>query len=319
MRTLPETLVSGPGDGGPGRDAAGAEPPVAMVLCAGLGTRLRPLTGQLPKPLVPIGGRPVLAHVAAQLQAAGVGRMVVNTHHRPERFEPSVLGGLEMAVQVVHEPEILGTAGGVGNAEQQLGPGDVLVWNGDILAEADLRALWVSHRQSGALATLAVHPSGSVEGTVGLDRAGRVARLRGERYGEEHQAVDFVGIQLLSAELRARLPRSGCLVGDLYQPALRAGDRIHTAAVVRRWRDVGSVAAYLEANLAWLAEQGRQSLVAPDAEIASGVLLDRALVGARSRVEGRGALERVVVWPDAVATAPLCDAIVMSSGEVVAV
>lgn len=224
-----------------------------------------------------------------------------------------------MDVQVVHEPEILGTAGGVANAGQQLGPGDVLVWNGDILAEADLRALWLRHRHSGALATLAVHPSGPADGTVGLDAAGAVARLRGERYGEEQQVADFVGIQLLSAELRARLPRSGCLVGDLYQPALRGGDRIHTAAVVRRWRDVGSLAAYLEANLAWLSERGRQSLVAADAKVASGVVLDRALVGARSRVEGRGALERVVVWPDAVATAPLRDAIVMSSDQVVPV
>src|SRR5215475_3749531 len=102
--------------------------PGAMILAAGLGTRLRPLTDELPKPLVPVGDRPAVAHVAARLAAAGVCEAVLNTHHLASAFTPERLAGLPIAVHPIHEPEILGTAGAVANAAALLGEGPVVVW-----------------------------------------------------------------------------------------------------------------------------------------------------------------------------------------------
>src|SRR5688572_7988597 len=102
--------------------------PAAMVLCAGLGTRLRPLTDEIAKPLVPIGDRPAVAHVAERLSS--FPSRVINVHHRPDDLErwASARG-----IAVSREIDLLGTAGGLEHAAPLLGEGDVLVWNGDIL------------------------------------------------------------------------------------------------------------------------------------------------------------------------------------------
>ncbi len=151
----------------------------AMILAAGLGTRLRPLTDELPKPLVWVGDRPMVAHVAEQLAAGGIREAVLNAHHRAGDFSGGALAGLPIAIEIVHEAQILGTAGGVANASRALGEGDVVVWNGDILMELDVRALLAAHAGAGEGATLAVSPRGVGEGTVGVDARGRVVRLRG--------------------------------------------------------------------------------------------------------------------------------------------
>src|SRR5262245_37568354 len=115
--------------------------PSAMILAAGLGTRLRPLTDELPKPLVPVGDRPALAHIADQLARAGIHEAVLNTHHLAEAFSAERLAGLPIRISMIHEPRILGTGGGIANAARALGEGEVVVWNGDILADLDVHAL----------------------------------------------------------------------------------------------------------------------------------------------------------------------------------
>lgn len=286
----------------------------AMILAAGLGTRLRPLTDERPKPLVPVGDRPAVAHVAAELAAAGVDAAVLNTHHLAEAFTAELLAALPLRLTVVHEREILGTGGGVANAASHLGDGDVVVWNGDILAELDLPAMIAHHRASGAAATLAVAPRGDDRGTVGLDAGGRIARLRGQRFGEEHRSADFLGIYVLSAAFRARLPSPGCLIGDGVLPALREGARIATFAMPAAWDDVGNLASYLAANGRWLARTGRESYVAEGARVAEGVTMRGCVIGAGAEVRGAGVMERVVVWPGAIAEAPLADAVVTPRG-----
>ncbi|HVY45060.1 MAG TPA: sugar phosphate nucleotidyltransferase, partial [Minicystis sp.] len=150
-----------------------------MILAAGLGTRLRPLTDELPKPLVPLGDRPMIAHAAARLAAAGVAPLAFNVHHLADAFASAALDGLGLVA--LREPRILGTAGGVANARRVLGPGEVVVWNGDLAADLDVGALLGAHVARGLAATLAVAPRPRGEGTVGLDAGGRVVRLRGER------------------------------------------------------------------------------------------------------------------------------------------
>jgi mannose-1-phosphate guanylyltransferase len=293
----------------------------AMILSAGLGTRLRPLTDELPKPLMWLGARPVLGHIAGRLREAGIEAAVVNTHHLAKAFGPAVLEALGLEITVLEEAEILGTAGGVRNAEGALGPGAVVVWNGDIVAAIDVRGAVLEHGQhgrGGALATLVVAPRPRGEGTVGVGSEGEVVRLRGERFGVEVSGGDFVGAQVVGEELRARLPRVGCLVGDGYLPALRAGGRIGTSTFAGAWDDIGSPAAYLAANARWLREvAGRDYYQGPGASVAAGIDVGGSVIGAGAAVEGEGALRDCVVWPGARARAPLSRAIVTTAGLVV--
>src|SRR5437868_13630696 len=98
---------------------------VAMVLAAGLGTRLRPLTDHVPKPLCPVGDRPQIDHILEALARGGIERAVVNTHHLHEQFTDAWARSQPLEVVRIHEPEILGTGGGIANAASALGEGPV--------------------------------------------------------------------------------------------------------------------------------------------------------------------------------------------------
>jgi mannose-1-phosphate guanylyltransferase len=292
-------------------------PARAMILAAGLGTRLRPLTDELPKPLVPVGDRSVLAHIAERLAAAGIEEAVLNTHHLAEAFTRERLGRLPIRVAVVNEPSILGTAGGLANAAPLLGEGDVVVWNGDILADVDVGALLAARRARGDAATLAIAPRARGEGTVGLGEDGRVVRLRGERFGEEAAGGDFLGIHAVGEALRGRLPRQGCMAGDVYLPALRRGERLGSLAVPGAWDDIGSLGAYLSANARWLDRSGRTRFLGEGVEIGPGVTVEHSVVGEGARLGGEGAVRGAVIWPGARASAPIEGAVATSLGAVV--
>lgn len=289
--------------------------PKAMILAAGFGTRLAPLSQELPKPLVWVGDRPAIAHIAERLVAAGISDIVVNTHHRAEAFSAGMLARIPGRLAIVTEAEILGTGGGLANAADLLGGGDVVVWNGDILAPLDVAGLLSAHR--GQAATLAFAPRPRGEGTVGVGGSGEVVRLRGETFGEELSGGDFLGISAVGEELRGGLPIPGCLVGEGLLPWLRRGGRIGTFEARLSWEDIGSVSAYLRANARWLADSGRSSHVGPGAEVSPGVALEGSVVGEGAIVRGTGRLEGCVIWPGATATAPLQRTVVTTAGLVV--
>ena len=285
--------------------------PPAMVLSAGLGTRLRPLTDLRAKPLVPVGDRPALAHVVDRLRAAGVSRIVVNAHHLAAQvvdFAHRQGGGLAVS----EETELLGTAGGIAQAAALLGAGDVLVWNGDILAEVDVTALLASHAAGERVATLVVQPLPAGQGPVGLDSQGRVVRLRTERFGDEARGGQFLGIYVLGVALRGRLVSPGGVVEDVLVPAMGRGESVRALEFTGPWHDIGTLDRYRDANLAWLDARGLRSWVGPGATVAAGVTLERSLVGEGATVSGEGALARCIVWPGAHAVAPLHDQVVTS-------
>lgn len=285
-----------------------------MILAAGLGTRLRPLTDVCPKPLVPVGDRTVLAHAVDGLRAAGVKRLVVNAHHLPSalRDAAGVLG-----VELSAEADLLGTAGGVAHARELLGDGPVVIWNGDVVTDVDVRGLLGEHDRRGSGATLVVMARRARDGNVGLAEDGRVVRLRGESVADEVRSADFAGVHVLGAALRGDLPRRGCLVGDVYIPALKKGAVLRTVEHRGAWHDIGSVASFLDANLDWLRERFSKSWVGAGAKLGAGVLLDDAVVGAGAAVTGQGSLVRCVVWPGVTALAPAEDT-VFAPGLVVA-
>jgi mannose-1-phosphate guanylyltransferase len=287
--------------------------PSAIVLCAGFGTRLRPLTDELPKPLAPVGDRSILQHALDRLSRAGIPSIAVNVHHLAAEFERA-RAGFPVPVRWVVEAEIKGTAGGVRGAALTSAP--VLVWNGDILVDPPIDALLVGCSPNSLC--LGVAPRGLAEGTLGLDAQGRVVRLRGERFGQEVQGGDYVGVLALGAEIYRSLPERGCLFGDVALPWLRAGGSIQSVPVTTPWTDAGDLGSLLEANLAWLKARGLSEFIGESAQVTHGVRLRDALVGAGARVTGDGWLTRCVVCSGASATAPLSDAIVAPSGRVIA-
>ncbi|MCC6644618.1 MAG: NDP-sugar synthase [Polyangiaceae bacterium] len=280
-----------------------------MILAAGYGTRLRPLTDELPKPLLPVGDRPAVHHVALAL-ARVAERVILNTHHRPEAFD-----GLSLPLPHVAlcEPRILGTAGGVANARALLGDGDVVVWNGDILAPVDLAALLSRRRVMGALAAWVVAPRARGEGTVGVSEDGLVVRVRGTTVGEEARGGDFLGVSALSPAAVASLPGEGCLVGDVVEPALRRGARVAAAWHEGPWDDIGTVRSYAAANARWLG--ARPQFVAPSARVAAGCDVRGSIVGDGAVV--RAAVRGSIVLPGAEVDRPVERAVVTARGTIV--
>lgn len=295
---------------------------VGMVLAAGFGTRLRPLTDVLPKPAVPVGGLPLLQFALARLRAAGAARAVVNAHHLPDelsRVAGEASRGAGVAVSISREPVIAGTGGALREARSLLGDARAFVlWNGDVLFDLDLAAVVARHRASGALATmvLAPMPPGATYATVDVDRSMAVRRIAGHGPGGEGLTpLHFTGVHVLSPALLDRVPASpfACDVNrHVYPPLLERG-QVRAEVAGGYWNDLGTPARYLQANLDLLAGAATVALpgaepfaplraaaprvwIAPDAGIDPGAeLVGPLLVDSGARIEARAR-----VGPDAV-------------------
>jgi mannose-1-phosphate guanylyltransferase len=300
---------------------AGVSTPVpfsAMVLSAGYGTRLRPLTDEIPKPLVPIGDTPLLGRHLCALHQAGARILAVNTHHHSQQIA-SYINELPFLVHVSHEEKILGTAGGIANVRAWVEPGPLLVVNGDIMGQLPVASLLSS---AGPGLTLAVTTRQVGKGTVGLGAGGEVVRLRGETFGREVRAGDYMGVALLGQECLQSLPSEGCLIGDWALPELRKNRPIQTVMVEETFEDVGTPEHYLRANMNWL--KGREnahefSHMGTGVQVDAQVEVVRSLVGHGARISGRGRVVGSLILPGAHARAPLTHAIVTPSGRVIQV
>lgn len=287
-----------------------------MILAAGFGSRLEPLTRERPKPLVPWGDRPLLVHTVEKLLELGAERVVVNAHYMFSKIY-SEISGLGEKVHVVHEEKILGTAGGIHGALTWLRAAPLIVVNGDIVGRLPVREL-LAHATPGLhLALSAREELGT--GTVGCDAEGNVVRLRGEVFGREEQSGDYMGVALLGEEALGALPARGCLIGDFALPHLRRGGRVKTCLVADAFEDLGSLTSYHRANMRWLEQTGHEFHLGTGAQVSAGVELVRSIVGAGARVEGSGVVRDCILWPGAVASAPLEGAVVTTEGLVVQV
>ncbi len=288
--------------------------PTAMVLCAGLGTRLRPLTDLLPKPAAPLLGVPLAGWILALLRGAGIGRAVVNTHHLPAEMAAAAraaAAALGLPLAVSHEPEIAGTGGALRQARYLLQGADPLVLvNGDVLFDLDLAAALAAHRASGALATMVLlpMPAGARYAAVEVDPGGAVRRIAGAfgPGGPELAPWHFSGVHVISPELLDLLPAEPFLadINRHAYPPLMAGGRIRGHVAGGYWNDLGTPARYLEATCDLLAGRvplarfaGAEPLsaavevapgvrAAPGATIAPGArLAGPAYLGPGARVE----------------------------------
>jgi mannose-1-phosphate guanylyltransferase len=290
----------------------------ALVLSAGLGVRLRPLTAQLPKPLLPVLGRPLVAHSLERLAEVGCEAVALNVHHLAPAIEKSV--GAEwsgMPVTYSHEEELLGTLGALRPLRDFLAPADlVLVVNGDSLCRWPLRRLVKRHLRTRPGATLLVSERAATArfgGGIGIAADGRIRDFRpgpaapppasGAADPEGIVRRVFAGAHVLEPRLLEAVAEGegpGCLVRDLYEPLLDHGEVLHAVPTRARWHDLGTPARYLEGVLDAARGRGplravRRSWVAPSARLARGVRLRRAVVESGARIGEGSRLEDALV------------------------
>jgi NDP-sugar pyrophosphorylase family protein len=312
----------------------------AMVLAAGFGTRLTPLTDERAKPACPVLDRPLIHFPLSRLAALGVREAVVNLHHQPETvrraLEPAPFG---LSIQPIVEPEILGTGGGLKNARARLGDADAIaLLNGDTILDEDLSQLVEAHRRGGALATLLLldDPRAARYGAVEVDAGGAIVRFggRGDRAGERRGL--FAGAHILSPAIFDAMPDESvfCLVRQVYEPLLAA-----RPGAVRGWFgrgrffDLGTPADYLDAQWSllervtpfefliagleqresgvWASPTARVArdvslrapvLIGAGATVAAGAVIGpRAVIGSGANVAAGSTLSDGVVWDGATA------------------
>ena len=261
--------------------------PPALVLAAGLGTRLAPLTNVRAKSAVPVAGSPLIVRILRWLVNQGITSVVINLHHLPETITRCVGHGSDLGIQVRYswEPTLLGSAGGPRKALTLLGPRFFII-NGDTLTDLNLEDLVAAHDAGGNAVTLSVtdHPADTRYGGALVDSHGWVRGFsrRGTRAGSH-----FVGVQLVEASVFSTLEvgKPAASIGGLYDEIAREdspGIRAHHTAA--SFREVTTTADYL-----------RVSLSQAEAEGATAVL-----VGKRNLIHPSACLTGTVLWDDVV-------------------
>lgn len=265
----------------------------ALVLAAGLGTRLRPLTYARAKAAVPVNGEPLARRIIRWLVAHGIRDLVLNLHHRPDTITARVGDGADLGARVRYswEQPVLGSAGGPRHALPLLADGAdhdgrpaFLLVNGDTLTDVDIAALVAAHARSDAAVTMAVIPNPRPDKYGGV-RVGRDRRvLEFTRRGAPGESFHFIGVQVVEPHVFADLPDGmpAESVGSLY-PRLIAARPGSVAAFVSdaSFEDIGTPGDYLRTSLALAAREG-----------------DRLASGARTRIGDSARLVRTAVWDD---------------------
>jgi NDP-sugar pyrophosphorylase family protein len=262
-----------------------------LLLTAGLGTRLRPLSGVRAKPALPVAGVPLVRRILRWLAGSGVTDAVLNLHHRPETICAVVGDGADLGVRVRYSLEnpVLGSAGGPRRALPLLASPRFLIVNGDTLTDLDLGALAAGHAGTGALVTMAVVPNHAPEryGGVVVDEDGAVVGFTGR--GSATRSWHFIGVQVAEAEAFSTVPpdHPAESVGWLYPALMRS-----RPGCIRAWRceasfvDIGTPADYLATSLRLAGEEADAAALPP------------SLVGARTRVSASARLDRTILWDD---------------------
>jgi mannose-1-phosphate guanylyltransferase len=283
-----------------------------MIVAAGFGTRLAPLSDELPKPAVPVANRPLAWFALDHLYRSGLRDFVVNTHHLAERLRAALEGlcPADAALDFVHEPSILGTGGGVRNAWRAPRDEPFVVMNGKLLFAPDLAAALATHRAHGALATLVLRPLGPGErfAAVEIDTEGRVRRIRGAPARDTAGLTPwvFTGLQILEPRAHADLPESGDVFDGAYQGWLERGEIIAAHVEHAPWRDLGvTVQHYWDANMAlcdgrehWpgITPDAQHNLIHPSASVAADARITRCVIGPGCRVLAGSRIEDSVLW-----------------------
>lgn len=293
----------------------------AMILAAGLGTRLRPLTLKRPKALLPVVNRPIIERTIEYLKGHGITEIAVNAHHHHrqivEYFKRERAFGIDIDVRV--EPEILGTGGGIKNMAVPRDFEPFIVINGDILTDIDLSEAYEMHQRKGALATLMLHdypPFNKILVDASLD----IREIPRETPSNKSGRLAFTGVHVIDLELLTYVSEGVFSdIIDCYRSLIASGKPPNAFVVKGRyWRDIGTVKSYLLANKEYLDEESLL-FAAPNCRIDPSVKLEEwAVLGENGELEEGVKIKRSVLWENVRVRrgVKIIDSVVTSSKEV---
>lgn len=280
----------------------------AMVLSAGYGTRLWPLTEDRTKPAIPILGKPLVGYVAEYLATHGVDEIVVNLHHRPESVRLALGDGKDFGVKLhyVEEPEILGTSGALDNARELLADETFIVVNGKIITDIDLKAALETHQNNGALATLVLLENTCRERfTIVNIENGMVRSFAGMPGPDGPIPLMFTGIQIMSPRIFDYIPRGvfSHSTTDVYPHAIEKGERIVAHVAKGKWRELSTLKRYRDISVEMLHEQGlnfvtgKRASIADTADISDVIVWDDVSISEGARVSQSILGDTVTIGP----------------------
>lgn len=281
----------------------------AMILAAGLGTRLRPYTSQRPKPMFPIFDQPLLGLTIAQLRRAGCGRIVINSHHLQSQIRNLVEKEADIILQ--EETDLLGTGGSLRRGRGSLDAGPILAVNGDIYHDNDYNKIFKAHQQHGAAVTMLLHDLPRFN-TVAIDRQLQVTGFTAEEAGNGTRLLAFTGIHVINPEVLDLVPPGKFYsIIDCYRTLLAAGGIIRAEIVDGYWTDIGTPADYLALHAgllsgtipaypelaACIGNAPESQWIGPGAIIGgNSILRDWNAIGPGARIGDNATLCRTVVW-----------------------
>jgi mannose-1-phosphate guanylyltransferase len=300
----------------------------AMILAAGLGTRLLPYTLRRPKPLFPILNKELLRLTIGRIKAAGAPEIVVNAHHLRLQIKKALQDEENIILQ--EEEKILGTGGGLRLALHHFGQTPILVVNGDIYHSIDYRKVYRSHCEAKADVSLVLHDYPRFNDVV-VDDSLRITAFNrsADRSGKQKRVLAFTGIHVINPEVLQIIPQDTtyCII-DCYRELMRQGGVIRAQLATNQfWTDVGTPADYLKLHADLLEQKApvyealaETSADAPFVGVQSAFigkdvkLLDWVCIGKGARIEEKSILQRVIVWDGAVVPAGsvIKDAIIAS-------
>lgn len=262
----------------------------AMILAAGFGTRLWPLTIGRTKPAIPFLNRPLIAYTLDYLRRSEIDEVIINLHHEPASVREQVGQGFDYGVSIkysVEEPVILGTAGALDRVREILADGSFVVINGKIITDIDLKKAIEAHIESRAMATLVLLPNPAHErfSEVEVTPDGRIAHFAGfpdpSAAGLRPAPLMFTGIQILDPSIFRYIPRGvfSDSVRDVYPAAMAAGEPIRAHVAQGSWYELSTLERYLTISLEFLGREGRHWIA-----------------GDGCRIDPRSRIERSILW-----------------------
>jgi NDP-sugar pyrophosphorylase family protein len=262
-----------------------------MLLAAGRGERMEPLSTAIAKPTVEVLGQPLLASAVAHLRRAGCERVVVNLHRHPESVAAAARAcGGELAFS--WEPELLGSAGGLAAARPLLGGGAVLVANADVWCQLNLAPLLTAQDDETLTMALLPNPDPARWSSVILDDGGRVRALLPPGSPHHGERFLFTGFQLVGGRVLALLPPPPADMPAVWE-TLRRREALRGVVVSGSWHEAGTPGSYLQLLLELL---GHRCWLHPQATVAAGARILRSAIGAGCGVgEGASVCESIVM------------------------
>lgn len=291
----------------------------AMIMAAGFGTRLRPITDNLPKALVPVVNRPVLERNIEYLCNYGIKDIIINAHYNADKIQEFIRCCKipEVKISVSMEKEILGTGGGIANCRNFLKDDTFIVINSDILTNIDLDAAIKNHKKSGDIVTMVLHDHPQFNQIDITDN-----KIKTIHKTSAPGRLAFTGIHVLEPDIFDFLPSEGYadIISACYNPMLKSDKAINIfMATDHYWYDIGTIESYKKANMDFLYFEKIQFIEGENTRLDPSVVLKNwAVIGSNVIVEKDAVIDSSIIWDGALIKqrSHITDSIVISPFEI---